>query len=253
MIEIDPVFLFNGIQPVAGFGLVAASFLGSFITISLGIGGGALLLALMASLLPPVALIPVHGAVQLGSNALRASLMGRHVHRLPVLGFMIGSIFGVILGGAMAVELPSYLVQIGIGGFIIWSVLASAPRWLARAAGLNGFVSSFLTMFFGATGPFVANYVRALSLPRQEHTATHAMMMSIQHSLKIAVFSILGFAYGPWLPIIALMIIGGFLGTLAGREVLLRVSDTGFKRVLNIVLLLIALRLIWQGVSGWMG
>ena len=56
-------------------GLLAASFAGSFITVVLGIGGGALLLAIMASFLPAAALIPVHGVVQFGSNSTRAALL----------------------------------------------------------------------------------------------------------------------------------------------------------------------------------
>ncbi|MBD3765767.1 MAG: sulfite exporter TauE/SafE family protein, partial [Rhodobacterales bacterium] len=41
--------------------LLVTSVAASFITIAFGIGGGVLLLAVMASLVPPVALIPVHG------------------------------------------------------------------------------------------------------------------------------------------------------------------------------------------------
>lgn len=252
MASLDLALIFNGIEPLAGISLLVASFIGSFITISLGIGGGVMLLAVMASLMPPAALIPVHGVIQLGSNGLRAGLMWRHTEWPPVFGFALGSFIGVVIGGLLVVELQPYLVQIGVGAFIIWSILARPPRWLARTAGLNGLVSSFLTMFFGATGPFVANYVKALALGRIEHIATQAVMMTIQHGLKITAFVALGFAYAAWLPFIALMIVSGFLGTLAGREVLLRVSDSTFKRALNIALFLIALRLIWQGLRGWM-
>ena len=62
-------------------GLAAASFVTSFITAAFGIGGGGVLLALLASVLPPAALIPVHGLVQLGSNAGRAAIMARHCDR----------------------------------------------------------------------------------------------------------------------------------------------------------------------------
>ena len=55
-------------------GLIGASFIASFITAAFGIGGGVLLLAVLAALMPPAALIPVHGVVQLGSNALRLML-----------------------------------------------------------------------------------------------------------------------------------------------------------------------------------
>lgn len=52
--------------------LLGTSFLASLITVAFGIGGGALLLAVMAVTMPPAALIPVHGVVQVGSNLGRA-------------------------------------------------------------------------------------------------------------------------------------------------------------------------------------
>jgi uncharacterized membrane protein YfcA len=45
--------------------LVAASLVTSFISAAFGIGGGFTLIALLALLLPPAALVPVHGIVQL--------------------------------------------------------------------------------------------------------------------------------------------------------------------------------------------
>ena len=59
--------------------LVAASLVTSFITAAFGIGGGVVLLVFLALVLPPAALIPVHGIVQLGSNAGRACIMLKEV------------------------------------------------------------------------------------------------------------------------------------------------------------------------------
>jgi uncharacterized protein len=47
-----------------GFAIMCAvSFMGSFIAGSLGLGGGLLVMATMAALLPPTVLIPLHGIV----------------------------------------------------------------------------------------------------------------------------------------------------------------------------------------------
>lgn len=232
------------------FVLVALSFASSAMTVAMGIGGGALLLAVMASIVPPAALIPVHGLVQLGSNAFRLALMVRHVNGAPILGFLAGTIGGAALGGSVVVSLPPGAVLIAVGCFVIYSVLTAPPAWLSRQAVLTGAVSSFLTMFFGATGVFVANFVKSLSLARQDHVATHAALMTLQHLAKVFAFSLLGFAFSPWAGFIVAMIAAGFLGTLAGRAVLARMSDHNFKRVLDIVLVLIALRLIWTGLTG---
>lgn len=240
--------LLGGFEPAVAAVLLATSFLGSFLTVAFGIGGGTLVLAVMAALMPPAALIPVHGVVQLGSNLLRAALLIRHTHWPPIAAFAVGTVGGAVAGGAVAVNLPPRFVLIGIGLFVIWSVWSRPPAWLSRAPGLAGLISSFLTMFFGATGVFVANFVKSLTLPRQDHVATHAVLMTLQHGLKIVVFGMLGFAYGPLIGFILAMIAMGFLGTLAGKRVLVRLSDRMFRQALDIVLVLISLRLIWQGV-----
>lgn len=240
-----------GLDPVSALFLLAASFAGSFMTVALGIGGGAMLLAVMATLMPPAALIPVHGVIQVGSNALRAALMLKHTYWPPFAAFAIGTGAGAAIGGSIAINLPPGLALIGVGLFIAWSVLSRPPAWLSRWPALTGTISSFLTMFFGATGVFVAGFIKSLNLPRQAHVATHAVFMSLQHAVKIAIFATLGFAFAPWLPFIAAMIIAGFLGTLAGRSVLIRMSDALFNRAFNAVLLILATRLIWQGITSF--
>lgn len=243
----------GGLDPVAALSLLAASFAGSFMTVAMGIGGGAFLLAMMASLVPPAALIPVHGVIQLGSNSVRAALFLRQAH-WPVVGsFTIGALAGVMAGGALVVDLRPALVQIGVGLFILWSLLRAPPARLIGAAWLNGAISSFLTMFFGATGPFVINFIRTLGLPRTGLVATHAVLMTLQHGLKVAAFAALGFAFGPWLGFLALMIGAGALGTLAGRQVLLRIDEATFRRALAIVLTGLALRLIYLGLRDLSG
>jgi uncharacterized membrane protein YfcA len=47
----------------------------------------------------------------------------------------------------------------------------------------------------------------------------------------------------------AVMIVTGLLGTLAGRQVLKRMNDAVFGKVLNGILLVLAARLIWQGFT----
>ena len=234
---------------VAG-GLVGASFATSFITAAFGIGGGGVLLAILASLLPPVALIPVHGLVQFGSNAGRAVIMFRHRDLGVLVPFAGGSLVGVALGGSVVVQLPPDILRIGVGLFILWSVLAAPPAFMRRSAALAGGFSSFLTMFFGGTGPFVAAYVKTMGFARMTHVATHALLMTVQHLLKTVAFGFLGFAFSLWMPLIAAMIVSGFLGTVAGRQVLVRIDEKRFKIALNAILIVLALRLIWAGGQG---
>lgn len=230
--------------------LMGVSFAASFITVAFGIGGGGLLLAVMATLVPATALIPVHGLIQLGSNGGRMLLMIRSVYWPALPGFAIGTVLGSFAGGLIAVDLPASVVQIGVGLFVIWTVIATAPKWLKDMPVVTGVVSSFLTMFFGATGLFVASFTKSQNLPRHAHVATHAGLMTLQHGLKVVVFGLLGFAFSEWGPFVLAMIVLGLLGTVCGRLSLDHVNDRLFRRALDTLLVLISLRLILGGL-GW--
>lgn len=245
MLELLP----EGLSLVAFWTILAASFLGSFITAAFGIGGGALLLAIMASVMPAAALIPVHGVVQVGSNAGRMAMLWRSIYWPALPWFTVGTLIGATLGGMVVVTLPPQWVQIGIGVFVIYTVLARAPRWFSRWPIVTGLISSFLTMFFGATGLFVASFTKSHMLARHAHVATHATLMTVQHGLKVIVFGFLGFAFGTWAPVILALIVIGLIGTFAGKLVLNRLSDHRFGIALNILLVVISLRLIWNGVT----
>lgn len=229
--------------------LIAVSFASSLITVAFGIGGGAVMLAVLASLLPAAAIVPVHGLVQLGSNMGRAAMMFRHM-RIDLLGgFAVGALLGTLLGSSVIVQLHPGWIQVCVGLFILWSVVARPPAFLKRSGPITGAFSSFLTMFFGGTGPFVATYVKAQELERHQHVGTHAMLMSLQHLLKTAAFGFLGFAFSAWAGLIILLIVFGLLGTLVGRLVLARIDEARFRFLLNAILTVLALRLIYAGAT----
>lgn len=237
---------------IAGIALLGISFLGSFITAAFGIGGGVVVLAVFASLLTPAALIPVHGVIQLGSNAGRTIIMREHISKPVFVTFVIGALVGVAIGGLVVVDLPPPLIQIAVGAFILWTIVAKPPVFLRHSAWLAGGVSSFLTMFFGATGPFVAAYIKTQGFERMGHVGTQAACMTMQHGLKVLAFGLLGFAFGPYIPLMIGMIAFGFVGTLAGRKVLMKIDEKRFKYALNTILVLLSLRLIWSGASTYL-
>lgn len=238
--------------------LVGVSFFTSFLSASMGLGGGVALLAVMAQLMPVTALVPVHGVVQLGSNAGRAYLMRDHVSWRIVLYFLAGSLVGGLIGGQVVVALPSEILQLVLGLFVLYSLWGPMPKPSADhhgmgVVGISGVLSTLLTMFVGATGPFVAVMVKMFSLSRFAHVGTFSACMVGQHTVKIVVFGVLGFAFGAYLPLMAAMVATGFLGTWVGKHFLVKSTDERFGRWLNIILTLLAARLLWKATQGLLG
>lgn len=242
-----------GVSPGIALILIGVSFLTSALTAAFGIGGGMAMLGALSAAVPPATIVAVHGVVQLGSNLGRAIVQRRHaVWRLIGL-FTLGSILGVALGAWLVVALPVRVLLGALGLFILAMVWLPKPRipGLERAGMmLGGLVSSVLTMFVGATGPFIQSVLLAYGLEKKALIATHAVAMAIQHGLKVVAFGAIGFAFADWLPLMIAMIATGFLGTLLGTALLEKLPDHLFKVAVKALLTVIALDLLRRAAFG---
>lgn len=232
--------------------LIACAGFTSFVTTSIGIGGGVMLIAIMAQVVPAEIIIPVHGIVQLGSNASRTLMAWRAIDWSVIGAFVPGALAGAFIGSFVIVSLPPAFLYLTIAGFTLF--LCWGPRIpqiaLGRAGTMTaGALTTFLTLFAGATGPLVGAFVRQKHSDRFITVATFAAAMSVQHLLKIFVFQFAGFDVRPWLLLTVAMIASGALGTWIGFKLLRRVSDRHFGLVFKLVLTLLAIRLIWQATG----
>jgi len=252
---IEPQFL--GVPDMTGWlfaGLSLASFGGALMAVVMGVGGGVFLLAIMAMFFPPAILIPLQGIVTLGTGASLVLLMWRHLLWATLLPFGCGAIAGADVGAQIFVVLPAALLQGFIGGFIL--ILAWLPRISTHGSepkrfALLGCVSTFLGMFVGATGVLVAPFVASASPSRHNHTVTLTALMSMSYVIRIATFGLLGVSLTAYGPLIVVMIATAAIGNWIGGRTLNRLPEHLFRRGFQIVLTLLASRLLWvAGTSG---
>ncbi|MDY8108435.1 sulfite exporter TauE/SafE family protein [Fulvimarina sp. 2208YS6-2-32] len=239
-----------------GLGLVAASFFTSALTAAFGLGGGVTLLALMSFALPVAVLIPLHGVVQFASNAGRLGVQRRAVRWDKAMPFILGGLIGAAIGALTVVTLPEAVLRLLLGSFIMMTIVLKLPA-LGRLKdwqyALAGAVTTFLSMFVGASGPLNAVlFTRAFS-ERKQVVATMAAVNASQHALKVAAFLVAGVVLGPYAVLAAAMTVTGFLGTLAGTSVLGRLDERLFRKALNIMLIVLAFELVRRGLAGLIG
>ena len=79
-------------------------------------------MTIMASLLNPLAVIPIHAVIQMNSNLFRAIMLWTHIKFMWMLPFVIGTTVGVSVGGQIVFAIPKYLLQGIIGLFILYSL-----------------------------------------------------------------------------------------------------------------------------------
>lgn len=241
------------ISSFAALLLILSAAVTSTVTASFGIGGGILLLAIMAVVIPPAAIIPVHGMVQLGSNFNRFMMTLKHVDWRILIAFTPGALLGAWIASLFLVQLPTMTLQLTIAGFILF--LCWGPNVPALALGRVGTffaasVSTFISMFVGATGPLVAAFVKQQHAGDRFRTvANFAACMSLQHLTKGFVFGAAGFMFTEWIGLIVLMILSGAVGTWIGLNFLKRMSNQHFTRIFNWLLTLLAMHLIWQALT----
>ena len=232
--------------------LVVTSFFTSMMTATLGIGGGVLLLAVMAGTVPVSALIPVHGLVQLGSNGNRALMTAKHIDWTMLKYFSLGAIVGAFLASFIVVQLPLVIIQFAVAAFILFLVWGSKPKAQEmRPVGrtLAGLVTTLVSMFVGATGPLVAAFVHRNNYTKMQITGTFASCMTLQHGLKAFVFTFVGFSFAQWAGLIIIMIASGALGTFFGLKVLKRVPAKKFTVIFKVVVTILALRLVVEALK----
>lgn len=246
-------FLSSDVGPLMFAGLTFASFATAFVGVFTGTAGGLILLAIMATVMPPAALVPVHTVVQLGAGVTRTMIMWRYVMRSTMLPFVSGTVLGAAAGAKVFVSLPPSTLKIILATFIL------IVTWLPRLGRIGaergrfaalGFGATFLGVFVSATGTLVAPFVASVAPDRRNHAATLGALMSFVHIAKMVAFGVIGFSIGSYAWLMVAMIVTGAIGNWAGHLALHHVTEQRFRLVLRIFLSILAFNLLFTALRG---
>ena len=229
--------------------LAAIAFCSSMFTACAGLGGGILLLALMLQIFPPNVVIPLHGITQFFSNASRALILRQFIVRQYVVPFTIGSLIGVIAFIPLIALFNQVIGSLILGIFIL--VATWRPSYLKLRsvhATVSGAITGGLGLILGAIGPLAMSAHPKEAWSKEQIVSNHAIVMACQHGLKVVAFTAIGINLIDYANELIGLIIGASIGTYVGTRLLKRISDDRFKMALNIVLTLLAIRMIYENV-----
>lgn len=229
------------------FTLVPIAFFASLLAGVMGMGGGILLITLMPGLVPAPAILPLHAATQLASNASRAAFGWRHIDAGIVPAFVVGALAGALLGAGLYRGLDTEWLPAVIGLLILVFTWVPLPR--VRGGGqlalvLLGFYQTGLGMIAGATGPVGAAVLLRRNEERDWLVVNTALYMALNHVIRVVAFAIIGFSFGRWWQLLVAMIIAVVCGSWAGTRLRAKVPQYNFQRLFRWMVTLLALRMI---------
>lgn len=232
-----------------------AALLTSILSAVAGLGGGLILLLVIAQFVAPTVAIPVQGAIQLVSNGTRAAILRTNIS-WPAVGWsLVLLVPASFLGAAVATALPEDVIRVVLAAFVL--VLAWRPQWLKMTGARSrqpqeargmlvsvGALSGFLTTTVGASGPVTSPFFRAVTASHKAFVATAATTQVISHVSKLAAFSTQGWSFTDHQGMIGAGIAGVLIGSWIGTRVLDRVSERGLDILFKVVLTVLAVRII---------
>tara|TARA_Y100000746_G_scaffold164360_1_gene141725 strand:+ start:306 stop:1052 length:747 start_codon:yes stop_codon:yes gene_type:complete len=240
--------------------LIFAAFITSSISAVLGMGGGIILLGIMAIIIPEgYKVIALHGMVQLFSNSTRTYVFRQYIKKNIIKQFFSGALIGVIISIIIIIMLINYfnvgsaneikveVLKPFIGFFIVWYLFLKGPK---KERKINSFVpvglvAGLSSIFIGAVGPLIAPFFLRKDLNKEHVIANKAASQMITHFTKIPLFIyFFNMNYKSELNILLPLIIAVYLGTNFGKKILSFIPEKLFKKLFKITLFIIAIRLI---------
>jgi uncharacterized membrane protein YfcA len=227
------------------FLIVLAAFLTSALSACVGIGGGSLLLALMATLLPISVVIPLHGIAQTFSNIGKAYFGRTQIVWQLTKPLLLGTVIGTAVGLLVWSFIPLNINQMLLGLFLLISTWK--PEWLRLnkiKLWISGAISSVISVFAGATGPIIMSMLPIKELLPSQIVATHGAIMTLHHSVKTLGFVLIGFSMSNYLPMITGMLIASWCGSYIGNKMLIKLPENRVKGSIKLILTLLAFHMI---------
>jgi uncharacterized membrane protein YfcA len=231
--------------------IAVAAVLTAALTAVAGAGGGVVLLVVMLQFVDPAVAIPAHGVVQLVSNGTRTLTLRDDAQSSLLRWYLPLLVPATVVGYVIADGIPREVGRAVVGVFALLAVWwPAATVWLAPRGGgvrrlsLVGAVAGIVNPTLGATGPLLAPAFRAVTVDHVSFVATFSLVQTINHTVKVAVFAVVGFVWSDHLSMIFVASVGVVIGTRIGARYIRSFDPEVLGRVFQVAATIGAVRLL---------
>jgi uncharacterized membrane protein YfcA len=239
--------LFAGL--VALVGLVAAA-----IAAVTGFGIGSLLTPILAIEVGTKLAVAAISIPHLVGTAQRFWLLRRHVDRRVLLGFGVASAVGGLTGALVHVWVSSRVLAVVFGVVVAGAGVSELTGWMRRvqwgrrSAWLAGALSGALGGMVGNQGGIRTAALLGFDVPKESFVATATAIGLFVDGARMPVYLITEWAelVEIW-PIVLTASIAVMIGTAVGTRGLGRIRESGFRRLIGVLLVVLGLYMAIAG------
>lgn len=230
--------------------IAIAGLLTSMLSAVAGLGGGFILLAVLAQFFAPTVAIPIQGGIQLVANGSRTFFLFSDVCWPAVWRASLLLLPASFVGVAVATSIPEDAGRIALALFAL--VVAWRPallKWRGKDLPLNamvgvGALSGLLNSTIGASGPVTSPMLRAVTASHVAFVATAGAAQVLGHAAKLVAFTADGWNIGSHLTVIGVGVVSVVVGSRVGTKLIGRVSEERLGLLFKVVLTALAIRII---------
>ncbi len=214
-------------------------------------GGGAVILGILGSFVPPSAIIPLHSVLAMNGNVARTFHRWRDINWPFMKPILVGLAVGVVLGGSLNQLLPDAWIHYGLGSMMVlmtWmpdtqKETSTLAKW-GLAVG-NGFLSSA----FGL-GALLLGVLRRQPWSKNVRMATMSATFMALSAGKTAWFLATGFSFRPYLIMLAGALLLGWLAVKIGVGLFDKMSENQFNVFSKWIVTCVGINFLRQALMG---
>jgi uncharacterized protein len=234
--------------------ITAVGFLTAALSGVAGLGGGTILIGVLYALgLAPTVAVPLFAAVQFVSNLTRTVAYVKDVEWRAAGWFLLTAAPTPFLIAPFVASANVNVVMLLLAGLILVSLVPTqegAPIRPTPAFLLAGFLNGTIGMFVGATGLFVGRLFLRPEWRKETVIGTLALTQTLGHLMRVLGYASVGFAATQRIDMLAPLVVAVIAGTFAGKALNRHLDEALFRRLFKAILVILSLKLIYDGTTG---
>ncbi|MGQ0586861.1 MAG: sulfite exporter TauE/SafE family protein [Gammaproteobacteria bacterium] len=220
-----------------------------------GLGGGTILIGVLYAIgLAPTVAVPLFATVQFVSNLSRTVAYFRHVEWRAAGWFLLTAAPMPFLVAPLVAQADVNYILLLLAALILVSLLptrdGSEPLPPVPSFVFAGFLNGTLGMFVGATGLFVGRLFLRPEWGKETVIGTLALTQTLGHLMRVLGYASAGFLVTQHHELLLPLVVAVIAGTFAGKALNQRLPEALFRRLFKAILLVLSLKLIYDGVTG---